>query len=204
MRCLLAALFTFLTCGCAPRYYVQPPQMINDLSGDIQPVSMMADLTPTAPAGSDTMLAFLPIRSRISPAVGGQTLRDYYRTKGDSALLLGDGDIPDYTVASERMVTVTAYNSRRDQTDSTPWKTASGRLVHDGIIAYNDDSLPFGTLVMFPDVFENKIFVIEDRMNARYGTEHADIWTLRYRDAVAWGQKPMRMLILGEPRGESP
>lgn len=204
MRRLLATLFALLTCGCAPRYYVQPPQMIYDLSGGVQPANMMADLTPTAPAGNDTMLVFLPNRSRTERTVGGQTLRDYYQSEGDSALLLGDGELPDYSVVAVRMVSVTAYNSRRDQTDSTPWKTASGRLVHDGIIAYNDDSLPFGTLVMFPDVFGNKIFVIEDRMNSRYGIERADIWTLRYRDAVAWGQKPMRMIILGEPRGESP
>lgn len=204
MRRFVLVLCALLAGGCAPRYYIQPPPPLDNLSGPYEPASDWANLTPTNPTDGESLLVFLPKQAPVESPIGRQSLRDYYLSNGDTALLLSDGELPDYTVVAERYVTVTAYNSRRDQTDGTPWKTASGRIVHDGIIAYNDRSLPFGTLVMFPDVFGNKLFVIEDRMNDRYGTEHADIWTLRFRDAVAWGQKPMRMLILGEPRGESP
>lgn len=70
--------------------------------------------------------------------------------------------------------TITAYTSTPDQTDDTPFIAASGKRVHDGMIAAN--GLPFGTIVKIPRLYGNKEFVVWDRMNARYGYGHMDIW----------------------------
>lgn len=83
-------------------------------------------------------------------------------------------------------VPMTAYSSTPDQTDDTPFITASGTHVRDGILAAN--FLPIGTRVKIPSHFGDKIFVVEDRMNARYNIR-ADIW-MESRDAAKmWGIK---------------
>jgi 3D (Asp-Asp-Asp) domain-containing protein len=69
---------------------------------------------------------------------------------------------------------LTAYSSTRDQTDDDPFTAASGRRVYDGMIAAN--WLPFGTKVKIPALFGNKIFTVDDRMNARYGFGRIDVW----------------------------
>lgn len=90
-------------------------------------------------------------------------------------------------------ITVTAYSSTLDQTDSDPFITALGTKVRDGVIAAN--FLPFGTQVRFPDKFGDKIFVVEDRMHP--GRSHmADIWMPTREMAKEWGAKYIKMEIL--------
>ena len=69
---------------------------------------------------------------------------------------------------------VTAYTSRPEETDSTPTITASNKEVYDGLVANN--CLPFGTKVRFPNLFGDKVFTVDDRMNRRYGCEAFDVW----------------------------
>ena len=69
---------------------------------------------------------------------------------------------------------ITAYTSTPGQTDDTPFIAASGKRVHDGMIAAN--GLPFGTRVKIPSVYGEKIFLVEDRMNSRYGYGRFDVW----------------------------
>lgn len=69
---------------------------------------------------------------------------------------------------------ITAYTSTPDQTDDTPFIAASGKHVYDGMIAAN--GLPFGTVIKIPKLYGNKQFVVEDRMNARYGFGRLDVW----------------------------
>lgn len=85
-----------------------------------------------------------------------------------------------YTVA------VTAYSSTPDQTDDTPFITANGSRVRDGIVATN--FLPFHTRVRFPDLYGDKVFLVEDRMNARYATR-MDIWMPTRKEAIKFGLK---------------
>ena len=102
----------------------------------------------------------------------------------------------DYDGSKERWSTrviATAYNSEVGQTDSTPFTTASNTTVRDGIIATN--ALPFGTKVRFPDLYGNKIFTVEDRMNARY-TTRVDIWMVSKEDAKHFGKRYIDMEIL--------
>ncbi len=91
------------------------------------------------------------------------------------------------------VMTVTAYSSEPGQTDSTPFITAFGTHVRDGIVATN--CLPKGTVVRFPEVYGDKEFVVEDRMNARY-YYRMDIWMADTRDAIQFGAKTLKVEIL--------
>ncbi|HBH46263.1 MAG: hypothetical protein A2445_04475 [Candidatus Jacksonbacteria bacterium RIFOXYC2_FULL_44_29] len=81
-------------------------------------------------------------------------------------------------------VTVTFYSSEPWQTDSTPFITANGTHVRDGIAATN--FLPFHTQIVLPEIFGDKVFVIEDRMNRRY-SNRVDIWVPTTEEAVRRG-----------------
>jgi len=89
-------------------------------------------------------------------------------------------------------VTITAYSSTNDQTDGNPYLTAIGTPVRDGIIAAN--FLPIGTVVRFPDQFGEKIFVVEDRMNEKYGLQ-VDIWMSNQEEAKKFGIQYLKMEI---------
>ena len=89
-------------------------------------------------------------------------------------------------VKTVKMV-VTAYSSTEDQTDDTPFITASGKHVEDGIIANN--MLSFGTKVRIPELYGDKIFIVQDRMHKRKGKYHADVWMPEYKQAKEFGAK---------------
>ena len=92
-------------------------------------------------------------------------------------------------------VRATAYSSTPDQTDSTPFITASGARVRDGIIAAN--FLPFGTQIRIPEIYGEKIFVVEDRMNKRYW-HNVDIWFPERDLAKTFGSKRVIIEIIEE------
>ncbi len=91
---------------------------------------------------------------------------------------------------------VTAYSSHPSLTDNDPFIAASGKKVYDGMIAAN--FLPFGTVVMLPELFPEKKFIVEDRMNRRYNNVLiADIWMETYELAKKFGVKRnVKMVIL--------
>ena len=94
-----------------------------------------------------------------------------------------------------RLVTVTAYSSTVDQTDSTPWTTASNKRTQDGFVAIN--GYRFGTEVMFPDLYPDKVFEVQDRKNRRYSSEWVDIWMNSKRKAKDFGiKKKIKMIVL--------
>lgn len=86
----------------------------------------------------------------------------------------------DVPASRTSFTTVTAYNSVPGQTDATPFITADGTHVRDGIIAAN--FLKYGTRVRIPELFGKKVFVVHDRMNARYDNR-VDIWMESVSDA---------------------
>ena len=96
--------------------------------------------------------------------------------------------------AKKIKVVITAYSSTPDQTDDTPFITASGKRVADGIIASN--MLPFGTKVKIPGLYGEKIFVVQDRMNKRMGNYRMDIWMPNRPSAVNFGVKTAEVEIL--------
>lgn len=97
------------------------------------------------------------------------------------------------TVDRKYNVIVTAYSSTPDQTDSSPFITASGSYVEDGIVACN--FLKFGTKIRFPEVYGDKIFVVEDRM-AKYNSHKVDIWMAGRQQALEFGVKHLTLEIL--------
>ena len=110
---------------------------------------------------------------------------------------LGSVSLPqenELRAVEEHWLTVTAYSSTRDQTDRTPYTTGWITPVRDGIAAIN--FLPLGSLVRFPDMFGDKVFVVEDRMNARY-KYRADIWMPTRAAAKQFGLKYLRLEVLG-------
>lgn len=90
-------------------------------------------------------------------------------------------------------IIVTAYSSTPDQTDSTPFTTANGSRVRDGIVAAN--FLPFKTKIKFPEIFGDKIFTIEDRMNKRF-SDRIDIWMPSRAAAKKFGVKKVKVEVL--------
>lgn len=83
-----------------------------------------------------------------------------------------------------KYIPITAYSSEVGQTDSTPFITASGTTVRPGVVAAN--FLPIGTKIRLPELFGDEIFVVEDRMNARYN-KRVDIWMAETADAKNFG-----------------
>ena len=93
-----------------------------------------------------------------------------------------------------RKITVTAYSSTPDQTDDSPFITASGAWVYDGVIASN--FLEFGTKVRFPELFRDKIFTVDDKMHERFTDTRVDIWFSDRELAKEFGIKETIMEIL--------
>jgi len=91
-------------------------------------------------------------------------------------------------------VVITAYSSTPDQTDDTPFTTASGKDVADGIIANN--MFPFGTKIMIPELYGDKVFTVEDRMNKKKSDYHIDIWMADRTLAVNFGVKTATIEVL--------
>ena len=104
-------------------------------------------------------------------------LREYFVTK---------------TPKKTMYVTVSAYSSLTNQTDSAPHLTAIGTPVRDGIVAAN--FLPIGTVIRFPDRFGEKIFLVEDRMNEKFGFQ-VDIWMSNNEEAKKFGIQYLKIEI---------
>ena len=92
-----------------------------------------------------------------------------------------------------KIVTITAYSSTPDQTDSTPFITAYNTFVRDGIVAAN--FLKFGTKIKIPRYFGDKIFTVEDRMHQRF-SNRVDIWFPTRQEANNFGVKTTELVVL--------
>ncbi len=106
---------------------------------------------------------------------------------------------PQYHAVKNVRMVVTAYSSTVDQCGGDPFITASGTRVQSGTIAVN--GLPFGTKLRIPDYFGDKIFVVQDRMSARYGRTRGDIWMPTRHDAIQWGARSVKVEIVQEAAG---
>lgn len=87
---------------------------------------------------------------------------------------------------------ITSYNSVPEQTDDTPFDTASGTHVHDGTLAC-PYAYAFGTQVLIA----GKIYTCEDTMAKKYRDGNFfDIWMSDAEAAKNWGRKTMEITIL--------
>lgn len=96
-------------------------------------------------------------------------------------------------VVKADVVMATAYSSTPEETDSSPFITANGMYVYDGLVAAN--FLPFGTKVRFPEMFGDKIFTVNDRMNRRY-SYRIDIWMTSREKALQFGVRKIRFEVV--------
>ena len=108
--------------------------------------------------------------------------------------LLAVSSLPEPKVTRRVRVIVTAYSSTPFETDSDPFITAAGTQVRDGIIANN--LLSFGTKIRLPELYGEKIFVVEDRMSRKKGDYHFDIWFPSHWQAKNFGAKRTYLEIL--------
>lgn len=89
--------------------------------------------------------------------------------------------------------TITAYSSSRNETDESPFETASMSHVRYGIVAAN--WLPVGTKLQIPEIFGDEVFVVEDRMNKRY-PNRVDVWMPSKQEAKQFGKKTAEIVIV--------
>ena len=108
----------------------------------------------------------------------------------------------------------TAYNSLADQTDDTPFITATGARTRWGIVAVSRDllggTLPYGSLVRLRDqgtffggrgegtydaLLADTTFVVEDTMHPRK-TQQVDVWFAEKRQALAWGVRRVEVELI--------
>jgi 3D (Asp-Asp-Asp) domain-containing protein len=114
--------------------------------------------------------------------------------QGNSLLAISSPSNPEPEVSQKINVVVTAYSSSPWETWGDPFITAAGTGVREGIVANN--LLPFGTKVRLPEIYGEKVFVVEDRMNSRIGYYHVDIWLPSYREALNFGAKRTYIEVL--------
>jgi len=114
--------------------------------------------------------------------------------QNNSLLAVSSPSNPEPEVAQKIKVVVTAYSSTPWETWGDPFITAAGTGVRKGIVANN--LLPFGTKVRLPEIYGDKIFVVEDRMNSRKGYYHVDVWFSSYQEALSFGAKRTYIEVL--------
>lgn len=104
-------------------------------------------------------------------------------------------------------VVVTGYSSSREETDSTPFLTASMTQVRTGCLALSRDLLrtftpeapfDFGDWVVLPGT---GVFIVEDTMHPRW-KNRADIWFPDRRQAIRWGRQKSLIARLPSPPEE--
>lgn len=93
-------------------------------------------------------------------------------------------------------IPMTAYTSEVGQTDESPCITASGLNVcerdMENVVAAN--FLPLGTRVKIPELYGDRVFYVEDRMNKRYNYK-MDVWMKDLTDAKAFGVKQVTIEV---------
>ena len=93
-------------------------------------------------------------------------------------------------------IVMTAYSSTVDQTDASPCITANGFNVcehnQENVIAAN--FLPFGTKIRMPEIYGNRVFTVQDRMNRRYWYR-GDVWLKSRESAKQFGVKYAKIEI---------
>jgi len=114
--------------------------------------------------------------------------------QGNSLLPISTHFNPKTQVIKKLRVIVTGYSSSIFETDDDPYITSAGTRVREGIVANN--LLPIGTKIKIPEIYGDKIFVVEDRMNRKKGYYHVDIWFPSYWQAKNFGAQKTHIEIL--------
>ena len=115
------------------------------------------------------------------------------------------------------MLKSTAYNSHVNQTDRTPFITATGARTRFGVIALSRDMLrnvPYGSLVRIEDLgawgsgrgrgtynrmLSGVLFQVEDTMHPRK-IRTVDVWFYSRSQALQWGARQVKLTIIRRGR----
>ncbi|MFA6514094.1 MAG: hypothetical protein WCT50_02250 [Patescibacteria group bacterium] len=104
---------------------------------------------------------------------------------------------PEYKIVRTSTHTMTAYNSEPGQTDDSPCITANGFNVckhgEEDTIAAN--FLKFGTKVMIPELFGDRVFTVRDRMNQKH-PNRVDVWMKDHSNAMKFGVKVAKIQVI--------
>jgi 3D (Asp-Asp-Asp) domain-containing protein len=149
-------------------------------------------------------IALIAFIVSLTPMFGAQSQpiayeegpKAHYFANADTVLVGKASAEPSYSKANAKEVyvrTVTAYTSAVEETDDTPFITASGNHVRVGTAAAN--WLPFGTAIRIPEYFGEQVFVIEDRMNRKH-PHKVDIWFPEKKDALNFGKRTTVIEVL--------
>jgi 3D (Asp-Asp-Asp) domain-containing protein len=136
----------------------------------------------------------LGVVSSPQAAQNGLEMTEFNLTTIQDNSLIAHSPLPELKVVRTLKAIATAYSSTPEETDDTPFITASNTTVRDGIVANN--LLPFGTRIRIPELYGDKIFTVEDRMNRRKGSYHFDIWFPSHAEAENFGAKIINIEIL--------
>ncbi|MBU2415876.1 3D domain-containing protein, partial [Patescibacteria group bacterium] len=116
-------------------------------------------------------------------------------TEQDSVTHKPTNDLLKTQSADKRVIT--AYNSEKAQTDSSPCITANGFNVckHGKEDTVATNFLKFGTKIRIPNLFGDKIFIVRDRMHKRHSNK-VDVWMINKKDAIKFGVKIAKVEVV--------
>lgn len=134
------------------------------------------------------------VEADLDLAISSKPGGNFLILQGNSLFPISSPINPDPPVIKKIPVVVTAYSSTPWETDDDPYLTAAGTRVREGIVANN--LLPFGTKIRIPELYGDRIFVVEDRMSWEKGKYQIDIWFPDYWQALSFGAKRTYIEIL--------
>lgn len=140
-----------------------------------------ASAADTAPAAREVRLASVQGAALLNPT-SPVTTEGPRRSTG-----------PVVPTGARFRVLATSYSSTPDQTDRSPFITASGTHVHDGTVAAN--FLRFGTKIRFPNYRPDMTFIVEDRHSPRL-SDRIDVWFETRAAAMQFGAQVLEMEVI--------
>lgn len=173
------------------------------LIGLATPAALATPVLPSAAVASAAVRSALapnaapaPVKAKIAAKpVSAATVRAQGVSRAASAPVVRSS-------GRSAVVHSTAYNSAPNQTDSSPYVTATGTRVRSGVVALSRDLLarfPYGTRITIEDlsgrygsVLRGRVFVVEDTMHPRIGNT-VDVWMGSRSEAMAWGTRNIRI-----------
>ena len=164
--------------------------------GQLRPfLSLSGQMTePEQPSNELTLINGTSLIGQTNPTIGIENSESLTVTKNSRNSYQKLSVLESQNVIDVRRgVIVTAYSSTPDQCDASPFITAKGTHVRDGIVAAN--WLKFGTKVRLPEVYGDKVFVVEDRM-AKRNSYKLDVWMETRTEALQFGVKRLTLEIL--------
>ena len=155
---------------------------------------LATNLTTSRISASGFLGALYGVKTSAQEVNPDRSMASDSNTKNDS--VVERNSISEPSKSKQIKITVTAYtNDPAETKDYAIGITAMGTHTRDGVAAAN--FLPFGTKFQLPEIYGDKIFTIEDRMNVKYNSQkRVDIWMLEKSQAFYFGKKTTVMQLL--------